>query len=72
MTAGEKITALRAERGMSVAGLARAAGLTRPTVYAAEAGRTVDLLTLVSIAGALGVPLSEISQDAAKLLEGVA
>lgn len=45
----------RAERGMSVAGLARAAGLPRVTLEAMEAGRrSPTLVQLVALARALG------------------
>lgn len=68
MANGHRIRELRASRQMSIAALAREAKVTRPTVYAAEAGRDVDLDTLVKIAAALSVPVGEISPEAGDLL----
>lgn len=72
MAEGQKIAEIRIGKKMSIAALARAAQVTRPTVYAAESGKNVDLDTLVRIAAALEVPLVEIAPDAAKVVEAVA
>ena len=69
MANGHRIREIRARRQLSIAGLAREANVTRPTVYAAEAGRDVDLDTLVKLATALGVPIGEISPEAGELLK---
>jgi len=60
-TLGRRLTALRVGRGMGVAALAHAAGLSRRYVTEAEAGRAnLSLLKLASLASALGVPLREL------------
>lgn len=66
------IAEILADKGMSQGELARRAGLSRLTVYAAYRGKSVSLDTLVKIARALEVPLAEIAPEAAKALEEVA
>lgn len=58
----KKIVALRSEKGWNQAELARRAGLSQPSVWALERGRTqmVKFETLEAISGALGVPLAAI------------
>ena len=72
MAEGSRIAELRTARRMTIAGLARAASVSRPTVYAAEAGEPVGLETLVKIAAALEASLADISPEAAKAIEAVA
>lgn len=57
-----KIVALREAKGWRQAELARRAGLSQPSVWALEHGRTknVKVTTLNSIAAALGVPPKEL------------
>lgn len=58
---GRRLTTLRSGRGMGVAALADAAGLSRRYVTEAEAGRAnLSLLKLAALASALGVPLREL------------
>lgn len=57
---GDKIRALREERGFSQKELARAAGIRQQSLGAIEAGRTHKSKFLPNIAIKLGVPLSEI------------
>jgi transcriptional regulator with XRE-family HTH domain len=72
MQAATGVTEIRHRQRMSISRLAAKAGVSRVTVYAVERGESVSLETLVSIAAALGVPLSEIAPGAAERLEGVA
>ncbi|HIG85714.1 MAG TPA: helix-turn-helix domain-containing protein [Planctomycetes bacterium] len=58
---GRRLTTLREGRGLGVAALAEAAGLSRRYVTEAEAGRAnLSLLKLASLASALGTPLGEL------------
>jgi transcriptional regulator with XRE-family HTH domain len=58
---GLRIAHLRAARGLSVDGLADAAGLDRKSVMRAEAGsRYVRLDTLLMLARGLGLSLAEL------------
>ena len=66
------VTEIRQRQKMSISQLAVRAELTRVTVYAVERGESVSLETLVNIARALGVSLSDIAPDVAKALEEVA
>lgn len=50
-----QLKALRLERGMSQAGLAKAAGLNRMTVMRIEAGRLPNLSTATKLGKALGL-----------------
>ncbi len=61
----KKITALREERGWNMSELARRAGLSAPSLWALEKGKTrmPKYETLRDIAAALGVPLSAIMPD---------
>jgi DNA-binding XRE family transcriptional regulator len=68
----ELLSVVRGRRGMPIATLAERAQVARGTVYAAEAGKLVRLAPLLRMAGALEVPLAEISPDAAKTIEAVA
>lgn len=54
----EKITALRRQMGLSMAELARRAGIKQPTVWAIETGKTKqpEARTMQAIAEVLGVP----------------
>jgi transcriptional regulator with XRE-family HTH domain len=60
-----KIVALREERGLTQSELARKAGLSSPSVWALEQGKTKmpKYQTLKSIANALGVPIPAIMSD---------
>jgi transcriptional regulator with XRE-family HTH domain len=57
-----KIVALRIDRGLSSAELARKSGLSQPTIWALEHGVTKKAKadTLLRVAAALGVPLRDI------------
>lgn len=61
----KKIVALRLACGLNQSELARKAGLSSPTIWALELGRTQlpKFTTLRDIAAALGVPLSAIMAD---------
>lgn len=72
MQAATGVTEIRQRQNLSISHLAIKAGVSRVTVYAVERGETVSLETLVSIAAALGVPLSDIAPGAAERLEEVA
>lgn len=63
---GECVKRARERRGMSVSELARRAGVTRQTVYAAErdAGR-VYLETFVALARGLGLTAAELLEAGA-------
>ena len=63
---------VRKRRGMPITELARRAQVSRNTLYYAEAGEPVSLDTLVKIAAALEVSLSEISPSAALMVGSVA
>ena len=60
-----KIISLRQLRGWNQSELARAAGLSSPSVWALERGTTKlpKFDTLRAVAGALGVPLAAIMSD---------
>ena len=65
-TIAANVRRLRAERGLSAAGLARASGVARATLAELEAGRgnpTVE--TLFGLASVLGVTLSDLLVEAA-------
>jgi transcriptional regulator with XRE-family HTH domain len=64
---GCRLTALRTERYLSRAELARRAGVSEDLVQSLEQGRTANprLQTLLGLAGALGVTVND-------LIEGVA
>lgn len=66
------IPEILAARGMSQGELARQAGLSRLTVYAAYRGKSVSMESLVAISRALGVPLREINPEAGAAVEEVA
>ena len=54
-------------RGMTVAGIARVAGVSRPAVYALnDPAHKPALETVVSVAKALGVKPSDIRQELAE------
>jgi transcriptional regulator with XRE-family HTH domain len=56
---GERLRAARRERGLSVGGLAEAAGVGKGSLSEIENGtRNPTLSTLYSLAGALGIPLA--------------
>ncbi|MFE5309777.1 helix-turn-helix domain-containing protein [Isoptericola sp. NPDC056578] len=56
---GERLTAARAVRGLSLGALARAAGIGKGSLSEIEAGsRNPNLATLYALAGALDVPMS--------------
>ncbi|MFT4394283.1 helix-turn-helix domain-containing protein [Gordonia lacunae] len=56
---GARISALRTQRGLSLSGLAREAGIGKGSLSELEGGhRNPTLDTLYAIAGPLGVPLS--------------
>jgi transcriptional regulator with XRE-family HTH domain len=58
---GARITALRGERGLSLSGLARRAGVGKATLSGLEAGtRNPTLETLYAIAAALQVPITAV------------
>lgn len=58
---GERLRALRAERGLTQAALAQASGVSYRSVQYLEAGeRAPHFDTLVSLAEALGVPVLEL------------
>lgn len=61
MTLGERIKALRLERGLQQRQLAEKSGLTPSMVSQIESGRlTPSLHTLGKLAGALGVPIASL------------
>lgn len=66
-----EVRLVRQAQGVSIGELSRRAGLSRMTVQAADRDESVALETLVKIARALGVSLSDIAPDAAKTLEGI-
>lgn len=56
---GERLRAARRERGLSVGGLAEAAGIGKGSLSEVENGvRNPTLSTLYALAGALELPLS--------------
>jgi len=56
---GARVRALRVERGLSLSGLASAAGIGKGSLSELEAGqRNPTLETLYAVAGPLGVPLA--------------
>lgn len=61
----KKIVALRRERGLGQSELARKVGISAPSMWALEEGKTImpKAATLIGIASALGVPLSAIMSD---------
>lgn len=61
----QKIVALREKRGWNQSELARASGLSAPSIWALENGDTKmpKFETLRAVASALGVPLSAIMAD---------
>ena len=63
----QKIIALRTERGWNQSELARRAGISSPSLWALENGRTKmpKFETIKSVAAALGVPMSKIMADEA-------
>lgn len=62
---GERISALRTERGLSLSALARAAGIGKGSLSELEAGqRNPTLDTLYAVAGPLGVPLTALLGEA--------
>ena len=61
---GERLRAARRERGLSVGGLAAAAGVGKGSLSEVENGaRNPTLSTLYSLANALGVPLATLLAD---------
>jgi transcriptional regulator with XRE-family HTH domain len=63
---GERLRAARRERGLSVGGLAGAAGVGKGSLSEIENGtRNPTLSTLYSLAGALGMPLATLLADRA-------
>jgi transcriptional regulator with XRE-family HTH domain len=61
---GERLRAARRKRGLSVGGLAGAAGVGKGSLSEIENGtRNPTLSTLYSLAGALGVPLATLLAD---------
>jgi transcriptional regulator with XRE-family HTH domain len=63
---GERLRAVRRERGLSVGALADAAGVGKGSLSEIENGiRNPTLSTLYSVAGALGVPLASLIADQA-------
>jgi transcriptional regulator with XRE-family HTH domain len=61
---GERLRAARRERGLSVGGLADAAGVGKGSLSEIENGtRNPTLSTLYSLAGALGMPLATLLAD---------
>lgn len=65
------VTEARIARGLTILALSKLTGQSRVTIYAAERGDDVNLETLVEIARALDVPLSQIAPDAAERLGAV-
>jgi len=55
---GERIRALRENRGWSQSALARYAGISQPVIFALESGEQQTTRKLPDIARALGVPVS--------------
>lgn len=72
MHAATGVTELRCERGMTVVSLAKAAGMSRVTLYAIERGEPVSIDLLIRLAKALEVPLATIAPDAAERVAEVA
>ncbi|GAA4544262.1 XRE family transcriptional regulator [Pseudonocardia xishanensis] len=65
---GPRVRALRAEQGLSLSQLARRAGLGKATLSGLEAGtRNPTLDTLHSVAAALGVPLTALVAESARI-----
>jgi transcriptional regulator with XRE-family HTH domain len=57
----QRLRQLREEKGFSLAALSRRAGISKPSIWAWETGKTVPRSrSLHALAGALGVPISEI------------
>ena len=55
------IRTARKAQGMSVAALAEAAGVSVPTIYSIETGRSQGrVTTLVSLAKVLGLPVTDV------------
>ncbi len=61
----QRLKELREERGFSIRGLARRAGLNPTTVYTIESGRNAnpELRTLEALATALGVAVTEFLRE---------
>lgn len=70
---GRHVARLRADRGLVVDDVASVTGLDRKTVMATEGGRNVPTLdTLLLIADALGVSVSELLDDGPAAATGAA
>lgn len=65
------LESVRLERGLTKTELALLAGLSRPTVIAAMAGKRVSLEARIRLAEALGVTLAEVDPDGAELVARV-
>ncbi|WP_353713650.1 helix-turn-helix transcriptional regulator [Arthrobacter sp. K5] len=55
MSIGEQIRQARTKRGLSQAGLAKEAGVSRPTVARVELGVPISIATLTKLTAALGL-----------------
>ncbi len=63
MDVQNNLTALRDKRGISVAKLAAAVGVSRQTIYAIESGKYVpNAVVVLKLANILGVPVEELFQ----------
>jgi transcriptional regulator with XRE-family HTH domain len=68
-----RVRKLREAAGLTQVELCRLSGVTRPTLYVAEAStKRVHLQTLVKLARALGVTIADIDPKRAAELSGVA
>jgi transcriptional regulator with XRE-family HTH domain len=62
-----RLRSLRLARGVTIQGLARAASVSRQTIYDVESGaRQPDISTLRKLATALGVTVADLLEDESK------
>lgn len=59
-----RLAELQVEKGLDYVQLAKAAGVSRVTVHNVLNGKGCLLFTALSLAAALGVPLSELTEEA--------
>jgi transcriptional regulator with XRE-family HTH domain len=72
MSIGERVRAIRKERGWTRVEAARRAQVTRQTFWNVERNERVSDETLARVAGALGVPLRDLDADAAERIAKLA
>jgi transcriptional regulator with XRE-family HTH domain len=75
MEVGQRVRAIRLQRGMPLAEMARRASISRQSAFNVERGQKVSDPVLAGVARALDIPLRDLDADAAdriaKLAEAV-